>query len=100
AFTPFSFVGIGYEVLLQSTYNIPNNIVVPFGIGIKYLLNKRTTVGAEWSFRKTFQNQIDGVGNPGGNQYKSILNNNDWYSYAGFFISFRLFGNGNCAVYQ
>lgn len=100
SFTPFLFVGLGFEVILQSTYNIPNHIAVPFGMGLKYLLNKRTTLGCEWSFRKTFLDQIDGVGNPGGNQYKSILNNNDWYSFAGFFISFRLFDNGNCAVYQ
>jgi hypothetical protein len=100
SFSPFLFTGLGYELILVSTYNIPGEFVVPFGMGVKYLLNKRTTVGLEWSFRKTFQNQIDGVGNPGGIQYKSILNNNDWYSFAGFFISFRLFDNGNCAVYQ
>ncbi len=100
SFTPFLFAGIGYEVIINSTYNIPNQIDVPFGMGIKYLLNKRTTIGLEWSFRKTFQDQIDGIGNPGGNQYKSILNNNDWYSFAGFFISFRLFDNSICPVYK
>ena len=100
SFTPFLFVGLGYEVILNSTYNIPDHIAVPFGMGIKYLLNKKTTIGLEWSFRKTFQDQIDGIGIPGGNQYKSILNNNDWYSFAGFFISFRLFDNSICPVYQ
>ena len=99
-FSPFLFVGLGYEVIVQSTNNIPNHIVVPFGMGIKYLLTKKITVGLQWSFRKTFQDQIDGVGIPGGNTYKSFLNNNDWYSFAGFFISFRLFDNSNCAVYQ
>ncbi len=100
AFTPFLFVGLGYEVIVQSTYNIPNHFTVPFGMGMKYLLTKKIVIGLEWSFRKTFQDQIDGIGIPGGNIYKSILNNNDWYSFAGFFISFRLFDNSNCAAYQ
>jgi hypothetical protein len=85
-YSPYLMLGLGYEVVLSSVHNnpttqdnIPNHFSVPFGIGIKYMLTRRTTVGAEWSFRKTFIDQIDGVTNPGGNQYKSVINNNDWY---------------------
>lgn len=100
SFTPFIFGGLGYDFILQSTYNISNHFSVPFGIGLKYMISKKITVGTEWSFRKTFEDKIDGVANPGEVKQKSSLINTDWYSFAGFFISFRLFDNSECPVYQ
>jgi hypothetical protein len=100
-FSPFLFVGIGYEFIIASQYNINNHISVPFGVGIKYMASKKITIGTEWTFRKTFQDNIDGVENPGQPSDKSFINNTDWYSFAGFFITFRLFDHScDCPVYQ
>jgi len=100
-FSPFLFVGLGYEVMLQSKYNVPNHFSIPFGTGIKYIVSKRMTAGVEWSFRKTFLDKIDGVENPGEEKYKSSISNTDWYSFAGIFITFRLFDHsGDCPAYQ
>ena len=97
--TTFLFGGLGYEFALGG--NAGNHFTIPFGIGTKYLLSKKVTVGAEWSFRKTFIDNIDGVINPGSGKDKSALSNTDWYSFAGFFITFRLFDHsGDCPVYQ
>jgi hypothetical protein len=101
AFSPFLFVGLGYEFILQSQNNIGNHFAVPFGVGVKYLVSKKVTVGAEWSFRKTFRDNIDGLENPGETKYKSSISNTDWYSFAGFFITFRLFDHsGDCPAYR
>jgi len=99
-FSPFLFGGIGYEFVLRAGNNIGNHMTIPFGTGIKYLASRKVTIGIEWSFRKTFQDNIDNVENPGTASDKSIISNKDWYSFAGFFITFRLFDNsGNCPVY-
>ncbi len=98
--SPYTFVGIGYEIILLSTYNTGHHFSVPFGTGIKYNPNKKITMGLEWSLRKTFRDAdaIDGVENPG---VQSLINNKDWYSFAGFFITFRIFDRtGDCPVYQ
>jgi hypothetical protein len=100
-FTPFLFGGVGYELVLQSQGNTGNHVALPFGAGVKYLLNRTTTVGFEWSFRKNFTDNIDGVQNPGKPIDKSVISHNDWYSFAGFFITFRLFDHiGDCPVYK
>lgn len=101
SFSPFLFGGLGYELILQSQGNAGNHLAIPFGTGIKYHVNRTTTIGAEWSFRKIFTDKVDGVLNPGKPSDKSVISHNDWYSFAGFFITFRLFDHsGNCPVYK
>jgi opacity protein-like surface antigen len=99
-FSPYIFGGLGYIAFAKSNGNITHNFTVPFGAGIKYSLSKRIGVGLEWGMRKTFEDNMDLVINPGDANVKNPLNNNDWYSFAGFFISFRLNDNsGDCPVY-
>ena len=100
-FSPYLFVGLGYEIMIQSKYNVNNHFTVPFGMGVKYMLSKNATIGVEWSFRKTFMDGIDGIENPGETKYKSSISNTDWYSFAGIFITFRLFDHtGDCPAYR
>jgi opacity protein-like surface antigen len=100
-FSPYTFAGLGYEIILSSSNNTKSHFSVPFGTGLKYVVNEKLTMGVEWSFRKTFMDGIDGVTNPGEEKYQSAINNKDWYSFAGIFITFRLFDKtGNCPVYQ
>lgn len=100
SFSPYLFGGLGYELILQSQYS-RNQMTLPFGTGIKYMINRKITVGLEWSFRKLFSDNVDGLQNPGKTADKSTISNNDWYSFAGFFITFRLFDQGSdCPVYK
>jgi hypothetical protein len=100
-FSPYLFLGIGYDFVLSSSENVANHFNIPFGTGIKYYFTKKITIGMEWSFRKLLSDKVDGLTNPGGNEYKSAFSNKDWYSFAGFFITFGLFGNqGDCPVYK
>jgi hypothetical protein len=54
-----------------------------FGIGLKFNITRRLTSGMEWGMRRTGTDYLDDIrlrGNP---------KNNDWYSFAGFVLTFR-----------
>ena len=61
-------------------------------------------MGAEWGFRKTFNDLLDGW-SPAGQSLvpenvKSFLHNNDWYSIVGIFASYKIFyERGKCEAY-
>ncbi|MBV6440760.1 MAG: OmpA family protein [Haliscomenobacteraceae bacterium CHB4] len=67
------------------------NIVMPFGAGIRFALNTRSTFGLEAAMRPTFSDYVDGVskvGNP---------SESDWYFTAGLTYSYA-FGKRQQAV--
>jgi hypothetical protein len=74
--------GIGYSTILSGN----NSLIIPFGLGFKIDISKRLSTGLEWSFRKTFIDNMDNVTNRLGH---TLLNNNDWYSIFGLFISYK-----------
>jgi hypothetical protein len=86
--------GIGYS----NSLNGNNSLIIPFGLGFKINLSDRMSIGAEWSFRKTFIDDIDNFDNPLGH---TLLNNNDWYSIFGLFISYKFVKfAADCPVYK
>ncbi len=96
SFTPYITAGLGYTIALGSSryFNLP------FGLGVKRTMSKRASAGIEWNFRKLFKDNMDGITNPGNDIYGSIFINNDWYSYAGIFVTYKLFDRpGDCPVY-
>ena len=94
-FTPFITIGVG------ASYGSGQfKPVVPMSLGFKYRPSYRWTIGAEWILTKTFSDNMDGYTNLS-DQKKTIIHNNDWYSVAGLFITFRLLNNRIvCPVYQ
>jgi opacity protein-like surface antigen len=99
AYTPYVAVGIAGGLILSSDQNAQNFLSFPFGLGVKVNFTSRISGGAEWSFRKTFSDRIDGVENPSGVQ--SFIHNNDWYSVAGIFITYKFFNfAADCPVYK
>lgn len=99
-FTFFVANGLGCAFIINSDYDPGSKLTVPIGIGVKYNLIKRLTVGAEWSYRKTFADGIDGVINYRNNLYRSGIHNFDWYSFAGVFFTYKIFyDEGKCPVY-
>ena len=66
-------------------------------------IGKKWSTGVQWSFRKTFNDiNIDGVNNsPLPPSMNSQLINNDWYSFAGLFITYKIFDFGiTCPAYE
>jgi hypothetical protein len=95
AYTPYISAGIA-GALITSSRNFAS---IPFGIGAKVNLTSRISAGAEWSFRKTFTDRIDGIVNP--SETGSLLHNNDWYSFLGVFITFKFFNfAADCPAYN
>ncbi len=98
-FTPFISAGVGYYYTISGPG--PSLPSLPFAMGVKWNFKKRWTIGAEWEHRKLFNDKFDGVENllPAG-ESRSLLINNDWYSYFAVFISYKFFYQGSCPANQ
>jgi opacity protein-like surface antigen len=99
-FAPFIFIGLGGNYIFSSG-GFENPITIPFGLGIKYNIFERFTLGLEWSYRKTFNDQIDGVINIQDDQNTPVIHNNDWYSFCQVFLTYKLFRDKiDCPTYN
>ncbi len=105
-FTPYVSFGVGTTIYKRFSTEIENNseqtvfiLSLPIGVGFKYKINKWIRVGAEWSFRKTFVDDLDYVGNnlsvnpddPYDFNQGTKIHNNDLYSFAGVNVTFSMF---------
>ena len=98
-FTPYVSLGIGANFILGSN-DFENPITIPFGLGIKYNIFERLTLGMEWGYRKTFTDQIDGVLNVQDTENTPVIHNDDWYSLCGVFVTYKLFRDKiDCPTY-
>ena len=90
--------GMAYNVNLSGAQS---HFSIPFGIGYKLNVAKKLSVGAEVSVRKTFSDTaIDGVHNVG-SENNNLVGNNDWYTFAGIFISYKIFNyREDCPAYD
>lgn len=99
AYTPYISTGISGTLITGTDTDAGNFMSFPFGVGMKVNLTSRMSAGAEWSFRKTFSDNIDGLENPSGTT--SFMHNNDWYSFVGVFITFKFFNFATeCPAYK
>ncbi len=93
-FSPYINAGIGMHFV-----GVPFGLTIPMGVGIKKTIGRRWCVGVEYTFRKTFNDQMDGIQNIG--QSSSVFNNNDWYTMAGFVITYKIFDEiTDCPAYD
>jgi hypothetical protein len=92
AHSPYIFGAIGYSLILSSTTDMAaSHVTIPFGVGYKYRFSDSLAIGCEWGMRKSFTDTVDGILNPGPDGTYSASHNNDWYSFAGVYVTFRLF---------
>lgn len=103
-FTPYITFGLGTTAYnrYSSNSDVAKSVFVlslPFGAGVKYKLTDWVRVGAEWTFRKMFVDDLDYIGgnpsvnaaDPYGFGHTSKVHNNDWVSYAGVYVTFNMF---------
>ncbi len=64
-------------------------VTIPFGLGIKYNPFNNVSLGLEWGLRKTLGKNGDKMDNVY-QQGIRVSSANDWYAFAGFWISIRL----------
>lgn len=97
------YTGFGIGVQLKLSPDIATNYTIPFAIGYKFNAGKKLSAGIEFSSRKTFYDgKIDGVLNIGSSEDKfHLVGNNDWYTFAGIFITYKLFNyREDCPTYD
>ncbi len=96
--SPYFFIGGGLSAA-NSRQSRDNSAriqpVIPFGLGLKYRLNKQWNLEFEFGARKTFYDQLDqvsSVANPNklAPRYGNELDN-DWYYFAGVSISYTFY---------
>lgn len=100
SFTPYVCAGIG--VVGMETTAFKASAFVPMGIGLKWKVAKRYNLGCEWTFRKTYTDELDYVTNSAGFQLtdpwlvESNRNKNkDWYSVFTMNLSIDLASTGS-----
>jgi hypothetical protein len=103
-FTPLLSLGIGASFLLPDMgeeYIRHNNAVTvldfPVGIGAKWCVAKRLTLGVEWTFRVSFNDDIDFYG--GMNEHSPVINN-DWIGTLGVSVSYLIKYNRSCPAHN
>ena len=80
---PYLFGGLGLGVLWSG--DSPTFITIPLGAGVKFKVGDRVNMGVEIGARKSFTDQIDGVGN---DDDVNSSSNNDWYYFTGLTFSY------------
>ena len=113
--TPHStyiFAGVGmqsyeykYQLLTSQSSGYEVTQTIPFGLGFKFNVSKRIGLGIEAGLRKSFSDKLDDLDDPfsytitEGDKvttvsYTDQLHNNDWTSYAGIHLVYKLiYGN-------
>jgi hypothetical protein len=95
--------GLGYHIVLTSSVPAANNhVTIPFGIGYKFNITKKLSAGGEMTVRKTFtDSSIDGITNIASEANNTLFGNKDWYTFAGIFISYKIFNyREDCPAYE
>jgi Domain of unknown function (DUF6089) len=87
-YTPYVTAGLGYNFVFSPERRGTTDLVITYGAGFKFNVNKHISAGCEWSFRKTFNDRLDGLVNPGTDN-AVFYHNNDWYSIVGIFVTYK-----------
>lgn len=114
-FSPYVTAGLSYRTIFSNT-SAKNGVNIPFGIGLKYNLTQKISMGFEWVIRKTFADDMDGLTEyPENPLLVEFLNNqtaakfrqtstlyrNDYYVFTGFFLSYKIvYKSMKCPAYN
>ena len=95
-YTPYFAAGVG-GAYINTNEDVMFCPVIPVTFGFKINIKKNLGLEAEYGFRKTFYDNFDGVENP----TYAWTHNNDWYTFTGVCITWKVFSNlAKCAVYN
>jgi hypothetical protein len=83
------YVSLGFGAIYISSIGKPV-LAVPFGIGLKYKLYGRVGIGCEWTFRKTFNDEMDGTVDLTALNKHSLIHNNDWLSFINLVATYNI----------
>lgn len=114
-FSPYVTAGFSYLIPLQND-DFKGSIGIPFGVGLKFNLSEKFSIGAEWVLHKSFSDELDGLGDYNSNPlFEEFLNNqtaapyrqfstlyrNDYYAFTGVFLSYKItYRSMKCPAYN
>ncbi|HLP72694.1 MAG TPA: DUF6089 family protein [Bacteroidales bacterium] len=97
-YTPYLAAGAGVAYSMTVTNELLP--VIPFSIGFKFNILKNMGLEAEYGFRKTFYDNFDGLKDFVDPADYSLIHNNDWYSFAGISLTWKLMSKlAGCPAY-
>jgi len=98
-YTPYFAAGGGIAFInTESLTYVP---VIPFSFGFKVNIYKNMGLEAEYGFRKTFYDNFDGLKDPVDPADYSWIHNNDWYSFAGVAVTWKIYSKlVGCPAYN
>ena len=108
--TPYLYTGIAYSFMEGVNYDAGKNklvkesklntFAIPISFGYKFTLSDFLILGTEIGARYTFSDAIDGSNPKEGDNVQRFgnLNNNDWYMFTGFTLTYT-FGRNPCYCY-
>jgi len=85
--SPYMVAGVGFVFAICDGHN-QASFTIPLGIGVKYKLKDRMSLGFEFTMRKEFSDRIDGNSDLFDIKH-SFAKNTDWYSFAMFSVSYE-----------
>ncbi|MCE5175617.1 MAG: DUF6089 family protein [Bacteroidales bacterium] len=98
--SPYILLGFGITGYESEKKDVCANI--PLGLGIKMKILPRVNLGCEWTFRKTFADDLDYSASSTGFQLQNSWSgvgswnkNKDWYSILMIYVSYDLYGIGS-----
>ncbi len=99
-YTPYVLIGCSFIVIPEPRY--PFEFAIPFGVGFKYALTKKMSVGFEWTYRYTFTDNLDEIEkdsfvstSDGATKQMSYNPHFDMYSFAGLVFTYQIFRTAN-----
>ena len=85
--SPYLTLGLGMSLAFtDGKTGVAMNL--PMGVGLKYKLKERLNLGFEFTMRKCFGDNLDGMSDLYGVKH-SFAKNTDWYSVAMFTVSYE-----------
>jgi hypothetical protein len=98
-YTPYMAAGAGIAFI--NTTGLTYEPVIPFSVGFKINIYKNLGLEAEYGFRKTFYDNFDGLKDLTDPSHKAWLHNNDWYSFAGISITWKIYNKlAGCPAFK
>jgi hypothetical protein len=98
-YTPYIAGGAG--VATTATTGFAVLPVIPFSAGFKINILKNLGLEAEYSFRKTFYDNFDGLKDLVDPADFALIHNNDWYSFTGISFTWKIMSRlAGCPAYE
>ena len=88
--TPFVTMGLGLSFAKPQDKATATGLQWPVGVGVKYKLDKRWNLAAEWVMHFTGSDQLDGVADPYGIPSNGLFKNTDCYSTLAVTVTYDL----------